>query len=99
MQTKLVLRPEVEEDLQSAYTWYENCRDGLGEEFLDCVDGCFQKICRMPTILSVANGGFRRAMVARFPYVVFYEYEEPEIVDFAVFHSASNPLKWEEKRR
>jgi hypothetical protein len=30
--------PDAEEDLRSAYLWYESKRTGLGEEFLCCVE-------------------------------------------------------------
>lgn len=35
---KLVLAPEVEADLDSAFDWYEQCRSGLGEEFLQSIN-------------------------------------------------------------
>lgn len=38
MNTRLVIRPEAERDVQEAYLWYEKQREGLGEDFLLCVE-------------------------------------------------------------
>jgi len=35
---KLSFRKEAERDIEAIYQWYESKRDGLGEEFLDCLD-------------------------------------------------------------
>ncbi|WP_442948069.1 type II toxin-antitoxin system RelE/ParE family toxin [Nostoc sp.] len=37
---------------------------------------------------------YRRATVRRFPYVVFYEFNEQEIIIYAVFHCSQDPEKW-----
>jgi plasmid stabilization system protein ParE len=37
---------------------------------------------------------YRRAIVHRFPYVVFYEFNVDTIVVYSVFHTAQDPQKW-----
>ncbi len=37
MAAELILAPEAGQDINDAYDWYENCRNGLGEEFLGLV--------------------------------------------------------------
>ncbi len=48
MTVKLIIAPEVEQDVSEAYTWYEERRVGLGEEFLSYVDACSRLsfVCR-----------------------------------------------------
>jgi len=70
---ELILTREAGKDIHEAYDWYENRRHGLGEEFLSCVDACFQRICRMPEMHAKVHEDYRRALVRRFPYAVFYE--------------------------
>ena len=67
MAVELVFAPEVEQDIAGAYVWYEERRPGLGEEFLSCVDGCIQRICRSPEIYARVHEDYRRALVRRFP--------------------------------
>ena len=45
-----------------------------GYEFLSCGDACIQQVCRMPELHAKVHEDYRRALVRRFPYAVFYEY-------------------------
>lgn len=74
MAADLVVAPEAEQDIAEAYGWYEGQRVGLGEEFLGCVDACIEASRRSPEMHAKARGSYRRALVRRFPYAVFYEY-------------------------
>jgi len=97
MATKLVLTKETEQDLYEAYDWHEKRRPGLGEEFLGCVEACFQRICRMPELHAKVHKDYRRALVRRFPYAVFYEPTENTVTIYSVFHTSRNPDKWREQ--
>jgi len=72
MAAELILAPEAEHDISEAYDWYEQRRPGLGEEFLSCVDACIQRIVRSPDLFAEVFLEFRRALVRRFPYAIFY---------------------------
>jgi plasmid stabilization system protein ParE len=97
MAAELIIAPEAEQDLADAYDWYEARRAGLGEEFLSCVDACIQGICRMPEIYAVVHDNYRRALVRRFPYAVFYEYADETVTVYCVFHAAQDPQKWRQR--
>ena len=97
MAIDFVTSSEFEEDIAEAYGWYERQRPGLGEEFLSCLDACIQRICRQPLGYSVVFESYRRALVRRFPYAVFYEFEGNEVTVYALFHTARNPMKWRER--
>ncbi|WP_232251450.1 type II toxin-antitoxin system RelE/ParE family toxin [Oscillatoria acuminata] len=86
--------PEAEQDVAQAFGWYEEQEFGLGEEFLRCIDACIQFIWRSPGIYPVVHESYRRAVVRRFPYVVFYEYSDTTVMIYAVFHCSQNPKKW-----
>lgn len=38
MNYALVFRPNVRDELDEAYRWYESQQRGLGDDFLDCID-------------------------------------------------------------
>jgi len=97
MAVKLVIAPEVENDIIEAYTWYEERRIGLGEEFLSCVDACIQAICRAPELYAIAHESYRRGLIRRFPYSIFYEYVNDTVSVYCVFHNSRNPQKWRER--
>ena len=94
MAAKLILAPEVQQDLAEASAWYESRRTGLGDEFLDCLDACIAAILRMPEMQAVVHKQYRRALIRRFPYAVFYECKEHTVTVYAVFHAARDPAKW-----
>lgn len=97
MAARLVIAPEAEQDVSEAYDWYEKRRPGLGEEFLSCVDACIHQICRAPELHAKVFEDYRRTMVRRFPYAVFYEYSNRTVTLYCVFHTSQNPDKWRER--
>ena len=97
MAADLVLAPEAAQDIDEAYRWYEERRFGLGEEFLSCVDACIQAICRMPELHAKVHKDYRRALVRRFPYAVFYEHVADTVTVYSVFHTSRSPKKWRER--
>ena len=94
MAKSLIILPEAELDITEAYDWYQQRELGLGEEFLRCIDASIQTIKRNPEIYVFAHEKYRRALVRRFPYAIFYEYFEDTIAVYAVFHCSQNAKKW-----
>ncbi len=94
MAAELIISPEAQQDVDEAYRWYENRRFGLGEEFLDSVDACIQAICRMPELYPKVHEDYRRALVRRFPYAIFYEYTGVTVTVYSIFHASQDPKKW-----
>ncbi len=97
MAVDLIVAPETEEDLAEAYGWYERQRIGLGEDFLTCVDACIQQICRHPGLGTPIYKSYRRALVRRFPYAVFFEFDNATITVYCIFHTARDPNRWRQR--
>ncbi len=97
MAAELIIAPEAQQDIDEAYTWYEDRRPGLGEEFLDCVDACIQTICRMPELCAKVHENYRRALVRRFPYTIFYEYADGKVIVYSIFHTSRDQKKWKSR--
>jgi plasmid stabilization system protein ParE len=94
MAAELIIALEAQQDVADAYSWYEDRRSGLGEEFLGCVDACIQAICRMPELHAKVHEEYRRALVRRFPYTIFYEYTGGKVIVYSIFHASRDPKKW-----
>ena len=99
MAANLALAPEAEFDIAEAYLWYESRRVGLGEEFLSSVDACIEGIRRNPEMYAVIYDAYRRALIRRFPYAVFYEYDSETVTIYAIFHTSRDPKKWTQRLR
>ena len=37
---------------------------------------------------------YRRALVKRFPYAIFYEYIGGKVTVYSIFHASRDPQKW-----
>lgn len=71
MDTKLIVAPEAEQDIDGAYAWYEMRRRGLGAEFLDCVDACLQVVLRWPLSQEIVHKTIVEHSCAGFPMPSF----------------------------
>jgi plasmid stabilization system protein ParE len=86
MEYVLVFRPEVRDELDEAYSWYETQKLGLGEELLDCVDDALDRICLSPESDPVIYRDVRRAVISRFPFLIYYRIVSSRIIVTAIFH-------------
>lgn len=98
MNLGLLVTPEAEEDLSSAYQWYEARRSGLGDDLLLCVEAVIESARRAPERFAPVDGEIRRALLRRFPYGVFYVVEPDRLVVLAVQHSAREPRSYLRRR-
>ena len=97
MAAELIIAPETEQDIAEAYAWYEGRRTGLGEELLSCIDACIEAISRTPEMHAAVHEDYRRGLVRRFPYAVFYKYAEGVVTVYGVFHTSRDPNKWRQR--
>jgi len=66
----VIVNPEAEADLAEAKEWDDGRREGLGDDFLLCVEVVFESIRRTPGIYAAVFQELRLALVRRFPFAV-----------------------------
>ena len=88
---KLIVKPFAELDATDAANWYNDKREGLGDEFLLVLDAKINAIQRNPTHFQVVYRNIRRALTERFPYGVFFIVEDEVIYVLAIQHTSRNP--------
>lgn len=80
--------------------WYEDQREGLGDEFLDAVDAGIASILASPTAWAVwpdidqGEPLLRRYIMERFPYVIGYQVIGDAVVVAVVTHTSREPGHW-----
>ena len=84
---------KAKDDVQVAFAWYERQRRGLGFEFLDCIEASLTGILRFPEMYEKIYADFRRCIVRRFPFSIFYTIEGNDIVVHSVFDNRQDPQK------
>jgi len=80
-------------DIDLTFEWYEKQRRGLGFEFLDCVEVSLKNILTFPEMYEQIYSSFRRCVVRRFPFSIFYTIEGDEIVIHSIFDNRQDPKK------
>ena len=93
----VIIRPAAAAEIDEAYLWYESQRTGLGEEFLEEVNGTLERIREMPELFAVLRRDTRRAMLVRFPYSLLYRLVRDEVILVACFHGKRNPTRWHDR--
>lgn len=88
MSRRLLVRPLAERDLREAQEWYDEQRPGLGEEFRAAVDLQFGRILERPRMYPVIYRDVRRAIVRRFPHLVYFGMSGDDVVVLACLHSS-----------
>jgi plasmid stabilization system protein ParE len=94
MTRRFIVRPQAERDIQSAHGWYESQEPGLGERFLEAVQKRLEAIRDFPESCPIIYRDVRRAVVSRFPYLVFYVVQPTRVTVLAVLHHSRNPASW-----
>ena len=83
--------PKVEEDAIAGYIWYEEKAPGLGEDFLRIFYACARDLSRNPLLYPKVYGEFRRRLLRRFPYAIYYRVDDTQVIIFGLFHCARDP--------
>jgi toxin ParE1/3/4 len=94
MSFELVIRPEAEADALEAFRWYNAQIRGLGQEFLAEIDIVLESILAYPEANRKIYREYRRGLMRRFPYSIFYSIQRERVVVFGLFHAARNPSVW-----
>jgi len=88
------------DELHAAAEWYERHALGLGAAFVDCVDDAVLRVRKTPDAFPEwdEDPRFRKVLVQRFPYILFYRELPTEIQIIAVAHGAREPGYWTRRR-
>jgi plasmid stabilization system protein ParE len=90
---------EVEDDAIGGYSWYETKSPGLSEEFLRMFYACVGDIPRNPLLYQNVHNEFRRCLLRRFPYAIYFTISKDQIIVTGLFHCARDPRAVESKLR
>jgi plasmid stabilization system protein ParE len=88
---RVIIRPEAKRDLCEAKNWYQNISPDLKRDFIRRVDDAITLAQERPLAFQLVHRTFRRILVHRFPYALFYDAGEDRIVVVAVLHQARDP--------
>jgi len=90
-------RLRAERDVESAAQWYEAKLAGLGRRFIDEVDRAVCEIAEHPTAYPSVHRDIRRALVATFPFALYYVVRGDTLVVIAIVHTRRRPQSWRQQ--
>jgi hypothetical protein len=82
---QVMIRPRAEEDIRKAQLWYERQQPGLGGHFIDEVSRAIKTLEVDADRFSLYYRNFRRILLPRFPYKLFYLLDGKRAIVFESF--------------
>lgn len=83
--------PAANEDLINGYHFYEQQSPGLGGYFLDSLFSDIDSLLIYHGIHEKFFGKYHRLLAKRFPFMIYYTVEKPDIIVYAVLDCRRNP--------
>ncbi len=95
---KLILHRLAEREMEDVFWTYEDQSDGLGTLFLDQVQRSARYLLTFPRSAPVARRigdvAVRKRVLQRFPYDLFYTFDEDALSILAIAHQKRRPGYW-----
>ncbi len=94
---KFWFHPEADEELLSAIRYYQECQEGLGDDFFYEAQSAIKRILDFPKAWPILERDVRRCLLNRFPYGILYSIEPDGIFIVAVMPLQLNPDYWKHR--
>ena len=94
---RIVIWPEAEAEVAEAAEWYESQERGLGRDFLRAFRAATATLRRTPLHYQPILEQARRVLLRRFPYAVFFEIHDSDVVILSCLHTARDPEVWQKR--
>jgi hypothetical protein len=93
---KVVVLDEADAELTAAADWYEQEREGLGDDLLAEADRVLDAIAASPTTwpFALCSKVVRRLLFTRFPYAAYFVIRNEYVLVMAFGHTSRRPGYW-----
>ncbi|MBS4098859.1 MAG: type II toxin-antitoxin system RelE/ParE family toxin [Sulfuricella sp.] len=81
----------AEQDLLNGFAFYESNQEGVGSYFLDSLYAEIDALALYGGIHPKPDGRLHRALARRFPFAIYYERRDDEILVIAILDCRQNP--------
>jgi toxin ParE1/3/4 len=97
----IIVRKAAETEIAETITWYEERRSKLGSQFLESVERAILEIAERPESWPLwhPKRPYRRYVLSRFPFVIFYRVDKAAVIVVAVAHAKRRPGYWLPRER
>ncbi len=88
------IHPQASRELEEAALFYNRRVSGLGERFLRKTEKAIEHVLLFPEAAPIVGETVRQKAVHRFPYSLFYTFENDAVYFVAVAHQKKKPMYW-----
>jgi plasmid stabilization system protein ParE len=92
---EIKVRRAAELDIAEAQVWYETQQSGLGADFRSEISQAFDRLTETPLIYQIVHRDIRRAVVHRFPYLIWYRVSAETVIVLACTYAGRDPKRVE----
>jgi toxin ParE1/3/4 len=93
----VIVHPEAEEEIKVSATYINDDREGYGYDLVLEVQRAYENICRDPARWRRRLYGYRRYVIQRFGFLVWYQERGDKVFVIAVHHSSRKPGYWKKR--
>lgn len=93
MKYEIQVRRAAELDIAEAQVWYETQQTGLGADFRSEISQVFARLTETPLIYQIVHRDIHRAVVHRFPYLIWYRVAADTVIVLACTYAGRDPKR------
>jgi len=97
MTLRVVFRRAAKSEFEDAAVWYDEQRNGLGEEFIAEIEEAVSRAAATPSRYPIVFGDIRRTVARRFPDSIYFRVRANSLIVLAVFHGRRSPVIWQRR--
>ncbi len=97
MALKIIIKPLAEQDIDDAIKWYEEQEENVGEKFLIAFKETLLIVSQNPHSFRKRYKDIRSFSLRKFPFSIFYIFENDTVFVVAVVHQKRNPTIWKKR--
>ncbi len=90
---RLSYHSAVRREVNDTCEWYDERKDGLGDEFFQELEVFLEQIGSNPQAFPLATEGRRKARLKRFPYAIYYRVLADRVRILALVHDRRHPVQ------
>ena len=94
---RVKIQGQASAEADEAAAWYEAQCPGLGVEFVLELDAAMERAASSPEVYAMRYREARRVLLRRFPYSVYFVFENRVIEVLAVLHQHQEPSLWQSR--
>ena len=94
---RIKILESAKEDLKEGFHFYEFQGRGIGKYFLETLSSDIESLRLFAGVHSIHFGKYYRLLSKRFPFAIYYRFEENEVMIYAVLDCRKDPA-WIRRR-